>query len=229
MLDHALLVGVLLIGMIVLNLFLLRFVSFTLFPEQDNGLLMGQIIADQSISFPAMATKLKQLQGIVQSDPAVASVIGFTGTRALNTANVYVALKPLAQRKLSADQVVQRLRPKLNRISGGRLFLQAVQDLHIGGRQSAAEYQYTLTSEDTAALISWTPKLLAELGQGPHRYHGREFRHAAERPADLHQHRPRRRRAVSGSRPIKSTACSTTRSGSAPSRPSSIPSTSTTW
>jgi multidrug efflux pump len=126
---------------------------------------MGQIIADQSISFPAMATKLKQLQGIVQSDPAVASVIGFTGTRALNTANVYVALKPLSQRKLSADQVVQRLRPKLNRISGGRLFLQAVQDLRIGGRQSAAEYQYTLTSDDTASLISWTPKLLAELAK----------------------------------------------------------------
>ncbi len=164
-LDHALLVGVLLVGMILLNIFMLRFLSFTLFPEQDNGLLMGQIIADQSISFPAMAAKLKQLQGIVQSDPAVASVIGFTGTRALNTANVYVALKPLAQRKLSADQVVQRLRPKLNQISGGRLFLQAVQDLRIGGRQSAAEYQYTLTSEDTAALVSWTPKLLAELAK----------------------------------------------------------------
>jgi multidrug efflux pump len=164
-LDHALLVGSLLVMMIVLILFAPLLLSFTLFPEQDNGLLMGQIIADQSISFPAMATKLKQLQGIVQSDPAVASVIGFTGTRALNTANVYVALKPLGQRKLSADQVVQRLRPKLNRISGGRLFLQAVQDLRIGGRQSAAEYQYTLTSEDTAALVSWTPKLLQELGK----------------------------------------------------------------
>ena len=90
----------------------------TLFPEQDNGLLMGQIIADQSISFQAMEKKLKQLQDIVQADPAVASVIGFTGTRALNTANVYVGLKPLAQRKLSADQVVQRLRPKLSRVAG---------------------------------------------------------------------------------------------------------------
>jgi multidrug efflux pump len=164
-LDHSLLVGSLLVMMIVLIFFAPLLLSFSLFPEQDNGLLMGQIIADQSISFPAMATKLKQLQGIVQSDPAVASVIGFTGNRALNTAQVYVALKPLAQRKLSADQVVQRLRPKLNRISGARLFLQAVQDLRIGGRQSAAEYQYTLTSEDTAALVSWTPKLLAELGK----------------------------------------------------------------
>ncbi len=164
-LDHALLVGVLLILMIVGNVFLLRFVAFTLFPEQDNGLLIGQIIADQSISFPAMVKKLRQLQGIVQTDPAVASVFGFTGGRALNTANIYVALKPLAARRLSADQVVQRLRPKLNQVSGARLFLQAVQDLHIGGRISAAEYQYTLTSEDTAALYKWTPKLVTELGK----------------------------------------------------------------
>jgi multidrug efflux pump len=164
-LDHALLVGVLLIAMIVLNVYLFRLVPSTFFPEQDNGLLIGQIIADQSISFQAMKKKLEQLQSIVQTDPAVASVIGFTGTRALNNANVYVELKPLAQRHLSADQVVQRLRPKLNQVSGARLFLQAVQDLHIGGRQSAAEYQYTLTSEDTAALYTWTPKLLTELGK----------------------------------------------------------------
>jgi multidrug efflux pump len=164
-LDHALLVGLVLIGLIVLNIALFRLVPSTFFPEQDNGLLIGQIIADQSVSFQAMEKKLQQLQHIVQADPAVASVIGFTGTRALNTANVYVALKPLAQRHMSASQVVQRLRPKLNRISGARLFLQAVQDLHIGGRQSAAEYQYTLTSEDTAALYTWTPKLVAELGK----------------------------------------------------------------
>ena len=164
-LDHALLVLILLGAMILLNIVLLRYVSFTLFPEQDNGLLIGQIIADQSISFQAMKKKLQQLQDIVQTDPAVASVIGFTGTRSLNTANVYVGLKPLAQRKLSADAVVQRLRPKLSRVSGARLFLQAVQDLHIGGRQSAAEYQYTLTSEDTTALYTWTPKLLDELGK----------------------------------------------------------------
>ncbi|MGP8230067.1 MAG: efflux RND transporter permease subunit [Steroidobacteraceae bacterium] len=167
-LDHALLVGVLLVGMIVLNVFLFRLVSSTFFPEQDNGLLIGQIIADQSISFQAMSKKLQQLQQIVQTDPAVASVIGFTGTRAINNANVFVQLKPLAQRRLSADQVVQRLRPKLSRVSGARLFLQAVQDLRIGGRQSAAEYQFTLTGEDTAALATWAPKLLTELGK----YHG---------------------------------------------------------
>ncbi|HEY6483867.1 MAG TPA: efflux RND transporter permease subunit, partial [Steroidobacteraceae bacterium] len=164
-LDHALLVGLCLIGLIVLNVFLFRLVSSTFFPEQDNGLLMGQIVADQSISFPAMEKKLEQLQSIVERDPAVVSVIGFVGGRALNTANVYVALKPLSQRRLSATQVVQRLRPKLNQVSGARLFLQAVQDLHIGGRQSAAEYQYTLTGENTAALYSLTPKLVTELGK----------------------------------------------------------------
>ncbi len=164
-LDHALLVGLLLVGLIGLNVFLFTLVPSTFFPEQDNGLLMGQIVADQSISFQAMSKKLRQLQDIVQTDPAVASVIGFTGTRAINNANVYVQLKPLAQRHLSADQVVQRLRPKLNRVSGARLFLQAVQDLRIGGRQSAAEYQFTLTGEDTAALATWAPKLLTELGK----------------------------------------------------------------
>jgi multidrug efflux pump len=164
-LDHALLVGIALAVMILLIPVLMFGLSTTLFPEQDNGLLVGQIIADQSISFQAMQKKLQQLQQIVQTDPAVASVIGFTGTRALNTANVFVALKPLAQRKLSADQVVARLRPKLSHVSGARLFLQAVQDLRIGGRQSAAEYQYTLTSEDTAGLYTWTPKLLDALGK----------------------------------------------------------------
>ena len=164
-LEHALVVGLLLVGLIVLNVWLFRLVPSTFFPEQDTGLLTGQIIADQSISFPAMKQKLEQLQQIVQEDPAVQSVVGFTGGRALNTANVYVALKPLAQRQVSADLVVQRLRPKLGKVAGARLFLQAVQDLRIGGRASAAEYQYTLTGDDTAALYAWTPKLVARLGQ----------------------------------------------------------------
>jgi multidrug efflux pump len=162
-LDHAGLVALTLICILVLNVVLLKFVSFTLFPEQDNGLLIGQVIADQSVSFPAISKKLAQLQEIVGKDPAVQSVIGFTGGRALNQANVYVALKPLSERKLSADQVVARLRPKLSAVSGGRLFLQATQDLRIGGRQSAAEYQYTLTSDDPDALYSWTPKLVDAL------------------------------------------------------------------
>jgi multidrug efflux pump len=164
-LDHALLVGLTLVGLIVLNVFLFKLLPSTFFPEQDNGILNGQIIADQSISFQAMEQKLAQLQRIVEQDPAVASVAGFTGGRALNTANVFIELKPLAQRKLSATQVVARLRPKLNAVSGARLFLQAAQDLRIGGRQSASEYQYTLTSDDPNALYKWVPRLVTALGK----------------------------------------------------------------
>jgi multidrug efflux pump len=164
-LDHALIVGLTLLGLIVLNVFLLRLVPSTFFPEQDNGILQGQIIADQSISFQAMEQKLAQLQAIVEKDPAVASVAGFAGGRALNQANVFIELKPLSQRKLSASQIVSRLRPKLNAVSGARLFLQAAQDLRIGGRQSAAEYQYTLTSDDPNALFKWVPKLVTALSK----------------------------------------------------------------
>jgi multidrug efflux pump len=164
-LDHALIVGLTLLGLIVLNVFLLRLVPSTFFPEQDNGILQGQIIADQSISFQAMEQKLAQLQAIVEQDPAIASVAGFAGGRALNQANVFIELKPLSQRKLSASQVVSRLRPKLNAVSGARLFLQAAQDLRIGGRQSAAEYQYTLTSDDPTALFKWVPKLVTALSK----------------------------------------------------------------
>ena len=164
-LDHALLVGLLLIGLIVANVLLIKLVPSTFFPEQDNGILQGQIIADQSISFQSMEQKLAQLQAIVQKDPAVASVAGFTGGRALNSANVFIELKPLAERHISASQVVDRLRPKLGGVSGARLFLQAAQDLRIGGRSSAAEYQYTLTSDDPTALFTWVPKLVAALGK----------------------------------------------------------------
>jgi multidrug efflux pump len=112
-----------------------------------------------------MEKKLAQLQAIVQKDPAVSSVAGFTGGRALNTANVFIELKPLAERKISAAQVVDRLRPKLNAVSGARLLLQAAQDLRIGGRQSAAEYQYTLTSDNPDTLFTWVPKLVAALSK----------------------------------------------------------------
>jgi multidrug efflux pump len=170
-LDHTLLVGLVLIGLIVGNVFLFRMLPSTFFPEQDTGIVIGQIIADQAISFPAMSQKLAQLQGIVQKDPAVASVFGFAGSgsagRAGNTATVFIALKPLAERGASAEQIVQRLRPRLNSISGARLFLQAQQDLHIGGRQTAAEYQYTLSGDDAGAIYSLVPRLIAELAKHP--------------------------------------------------------------
>jgi multidrug efflux pump len=168
-LDHSLLVGLVLIGLIVGNVFLFRVLPSTFFPEQDTGIIIGQIIADEAISFPAMSSKLAQLQQIVQQDPGVASVFGFAGSgsvgRAGNTANVYIRLKPLAERGKSAAEIVQRLRPKLNSISGARLFLQAQQDLHIGGRQSASEYQYTLRGDDPAAIYALVPRLIQELSK----------------------------------------------------------------
>ena len=170
-LGHRLLVGLIMIALIAGNVFLFKLLPATFFPEQDTGLILGQIIADQAISFPAMSEKLAQLQGIVQKDPAVASVFGFAGSgsagRAGNTANVFIALKPLAQRGASAQQVIQRLRPRLNSIAGARLFLQAQQDLRIGGRQSASEYQYTLSADDPNALYTLVPKLIAELSKHP--------------------------------------------------------------
>jgi len=170
-LNHTLLVNLVLVGLIVGNVFLFRLLPSTFFPEQDTGIVIGQIIADQAISFPSMASKLSQMQSIVKKDPGVASVFGFAGSgsagRAGNTAQVFIALKPLAQRGVSAEQIVQRLRPKLNVIAGARLFLQAQQDLHIGGRQTAAEYQYTLSGDDPAAIYDLVPKLVAELGKHP--------------------------------------------------------------
>ena len=169
-LDRTLLVEAGLLALIVGNVFLFKLLPSTFFPEQDTGIIIGQIIADQAVSFPAMADKLSRLQNVVKQDPAVASVFGFAGSgssgRAGNTAQVFIALKPLPQRHgASAEQIVQRLRPKLNSIAGARLFLQAQQDLHIGGRQTAAEYQYTLSGDDADAIYALVPKLIEELGK----------------------------------------------------------------
>jgi multidrug efflux pump len=167
-LDRTLLVGLVLTGLIVGNFFLAGLLSSTLFPEQDTGIIIGQIVADQSISFPAMSQKLSELQAIVKKDSAVASVYGSVGSgsgggNASNTANVYIELKPLSERDATAAQIVQRLRPKLNGVSGARLFLQAQQDLHIGGQRSAAEYQYTLSGDDPRAIYKLVPRLITEL------------------------------------------------------------------
>lgn len=170
-LHRTVMVGALVIALIVGNLFVFRLLPSTLFPEQDTGIVMGQIIADQDISFPAMAKKLAQLQAIVQQDPAVASVFGFAGAgsvgRAGNIANVYVGLKPFSERNASAAQVVRRLSPKLRSVPGARLFLQAAQDLRIGARQSATEYQYTLSGDDPAAIYKLVPRLIAALRAHP--------------------------------------------------------------
>jgi multidrug efflux pump len=153
-----------LLATIGLNYYLFRYqMTYGLFPVQDTGLIIGSIQADQSISFQSMQKKLLQLQTIVEDDPAVASVVGFTGGRQTNSGFVYVSLKPFSERKVSADDVVTRLRGKLAEVAGARLFMVAVSDLRTGGRQSNATYQYTLLSDTTSELYTWAPKLTAAL------------------------------------------------------------------
>ncbi len=166
-LDHARLVGAGLLLTIVLNVVLFVVVPKGFFPEQDTGLIIGTIQADQDISFGLMKQKLTQLQSIVQRDPAVESVAGFTGGRATNSGFIFISLKPLAQRDVSAAQVVARLRGPLSRVPGARIYLVPAQDLRVGGRQSNAEYQYTLQSDDSAALYQWVPKIVAALKKDP--------------------------------------------------------------
>jgi len=130
------------------------------FPQQDTGRLIGVIQADQSTSFQAMSRKVIQFSDMVSQDPAVENVIAFTGGGTANTGRMFVSLKPLEERKLSADQIIARLRGKLSRIPGATLFLQAVQDVRVGGRATNAQFQYTIQSDDLRNLIDWTPRLV---------------------------------------------------------------------
>ena len=163
-LRHPGTVALSLLATVGLNYYMFRYqMTYGLFPVQDTGLIIGAIQGDQSISFQAMKTKFTQLQTIVQEDPAVDSVVGFTGGRATNTGFVYVSLKPYAERKVTADQVVARLRGKLAEVAGAHLFMFATSDLRTGGRQSNAAYQYTLLSDDPKALYDWAPRLTEAL------------------------------------------------------------------
>jgi multidrug efflux pump len=162
-LRHPRLVGLGLLLTVILNVVLFVVVPKGFFPEQDTGLLIGTVQADQSISFPLMRQKMAALDAIIQHDPAVATVAGFTGGRATNNGFIFVTLKPLAQRGVDATAVVARLRRPMGKIPGAQAFLVPAQDLRVGGRQSNAEYQYTLQSDDPDALNIWVPKLVAAL------------------------------------------------------------------
>jgi multidrug efflux pump len=136
-------------------------------PQQDNGLMIGGIQADQSISFQLMQEKLTQFVDIVGRDPAVEAVNGFTGGSQTNSGFVFVVLKPLTERNISVQQVMGRLRPKLNQVAGARLFLQPATDIRVGGRASFAEYQYTLLADNTEELYDWAPKVETALQHLP--------------------------------------------------------------
>ncbi|MGP0060167.1 MAG: efflux RND transporter permease subunit [Beijerinckiaceae bacterium] len=168
-LRHGALIMAILLATVALNVLLYIVIPKGFFPQQDTGRLVGTIQADQSISFQAMKKKLEQLMDIVQHDDAVMNVVGFTGpgsggpSSAVNSALVFAALKPLSQRSQTADQVVAQLRRETAAIPGARLYFRAVQDLNAGGRQSNAQYQYTLQADSTADLYEWTPKIVEAL------------------------------------------------------------------
>jgi multidrug efflux pump len=148
---------------IVLNVYLFVHVSKGFFPMQDNGRMMGAIQGDQDTSFQAMDKILQGMIAIVNADPAVATVNGFTGEGTSNTARMFVNLKPLAERKITVDQLIARLRPKLGRIPGATLYLQASQDLRVGGRMSNALYQFTMRGDNLQDLTNHAPQMLEEL------------------------------------------------------------------
>jgi multidrug efflux pump len=148
-----------------LNLFLFYEIPKGYFPQQDTSRLQGSAQADQDTSFQAMQQRLEQMNAIVQADPDVKAYAGFTGSG--NTARMFVTLKPLGQRKDTADAVIARLRPKLAKIPGAPLYFQSSQDLRIGGFSSNASYQYVLQSDDYADVALWAPKFLRELEKIP--------------------------------------------------------------
>jgi multidrug efflux pump len=164
-LRHPLITMLVFLATVILNIDLYVTIPKGFFPQQDTGRIVGGIRADQSISFQAMRRKFRQFMEIVRADPAIESVAGFTGGFSTNSGFVFATLKPLSERKISADQVIARLRPKLAQVPGANLFLAAVQDIRVGGRQSNAQYQFTLQADSLPDLYEWGPKLVEALRQ----------------------------------------------------------------
>jgi multidrug efflux pump len=167
-LRHPFITLMVLLATIALNVDLFIKVPKGFFPQQDNGRLSGQIIADQDTSFQAMDGMLRRIVNIVAADPAVAAVNGFTGGQggrggASNNANMFISLKPPAERNISADLVIARLRPKLARVPGATLYMQANQDIRVGGRNSAAQYQFTMRGDNLDDLNTYAPQMYEEL------------------------------------------------------------------
>jgi multidrug efflux pump len=153
---------------VALNFVLILKIPKGFFPPEDTGALAGAVQGPQDSSFQAMDDAVRQIGAVIKNDPAVENVVGFTGTNgATNTGSFFVALKPLEERKISAGDVINRLRPKLSRLPVAAAFLQAVQDIRIGGRASNATYQYTIQSDNVQDLQHWGPTLLREIKRLP--------------------------------------------------------------
>ena len=166
-LRHPALMMLVLAAVLGLNFYLYDVIPKGFFPQQDTGRLTGSIQADQSISFQLMQKKLTQFITIIKNDPAVETAVGFTGNGQTNSGFVFVSLKPLGERKISADQVIARLRREMAVIPGATLFLQAVQDIRVGGRASNAQYQFTMQGPTFEELNEWSPKIAAALQGDP--------------------------------------------------------------
>jgi len=166
-LDNPKTIMVTLLIAVVLNVYLIAIVPKGFFPDQDNGTLQGGIRGDQSISFQSMQKKFQQFVEIIKADPAVATVGGFAGGQASNTGNVYVTLKPPRERGLSSQQVIDRMRPKLEKVAGARLFLQPGGQIRAGGRAGNGDYQYTVEGDTLEDINTWLPKITAALQDVP--------------------------------------------------------------
>jgi multidrug efflux pump len=164
-LRHTRLTMLALLVTVCVNVYLFAIVPKGFFPQQDGGRMMGAIQADQGTSFQAFREELTEFERIVMADPAVDNVVGMTGGQqgTTNTGRMFISLKPLEERQLTADQIIQRLRPKLTPVPGASMFMQAVQDIRVGGRLSNALYQYTLQGDDLQELTQWAPRVLRKL------------------------------------------------------------------
>jgi len=164
-LRHPLVVLLSLVAVIALNVSLYATIPKAFFPQQDTGMMFGNVQADQSSSFQVMRARLDRFMAILRADPAVANVNGFTGGAQRNTATFFITLKPLAERQSSATEVIDRLRRKLAHEPGANLFMVPVQDIRMGGRQANAQYQYTLQGDNIDELRAWEPRVRRALSQ----------------------------------------------------------------
>src|SRR6266436_5480762 len=167
-LDHSVLTLTVLFLTIALNVVTVYMIPKGFFPQQDTGTLGGGVQGPQDSSFPAMKDSVQKIVDVIKKDPAVQNVMAFTGGGgATNSGNIFIALKPLKERKIAAPDIINRIRPQLNRLPVASAFLQASQDLRIGGRGSSALYQYTLQSDNPSDLAIWAPRILAEMKRLP--------------------------------------------------------------
>ena len=164
-LRHSILVMAVLFATVGLNVYLFKIVPKGFFPQQDTSFVSGMVQADQAISFEAMRQKLTQLMAILRADPAIDVARGYTGTGAgqTNAGLFFMDLKPKSERSESADEAIARLRDKLSKVPGARLYLQSVQDIRAGGRPGHAQYQYTLQGESADELYAFVPRLVETL------------------------------------------------------------------